>query len=499
MLAMSLPAIPGFYPDPSICRVGESYFIVNSTFQYLPGVPVHESTDLRTWRLVTNAFSRPEQLNLSEATSNAGIYAPTIRHHEGRFFIVASDLLSAREGHLILHAEAAAGPWSVPVRTPGAIGIDPDLFWDDGTCYLTWKGVSDTGLSGILSSAIDPLTGERLGEVRELWQGTGVLTDAEGPHLYRRDGIYYCLLAEGGTTRTHSVTVARSQSLDGPWEACPHNPVFTHRGTASSVQNVGHADLIENADGTWTAVYLGVRPRGFVPKFHVNGRETFLADVQWADGWPVFDDTREAAAFETGFVDAFDSAELDGRWISHGGAQWSATRPTDGGRSIQPVAQNGHLPALSVRTRDEFWNIEAEITGGGALQVHMDTNNWAEVAVADGTASVVLSSVGLRHTLASVPVDAPVIALQVGAQAWSPATGFNSGPDQLVFSIRTAHGQMEVARFDGRLLSTEVTAGFTGRVVGVRALGESCVLRRFSYQPIAPSSDSEAAEDPFKA
>ncbi|WP_211294471.1 glycoside hydrolase family 43 protein [Compostimonas suwonensis] len=499
-MAMLLPAIPGFYPDPSICRVGESFFIANSTFQYLPGVPVHESTDLRTWRLVANAFSRPEQLDLSGAPSNAGIYAPTIRHRDGRFFVVTSDLLSAREGHLIVHAEEAAGPWSVPVRASGAIGIDPDLFWDeDGTCYLTWKGVSDTGLSGILSSAIDPLTGERRGEVRQLWQGTGVLTDPEGPHLYRRDGFYYCLLAEGGTTRTHSVTIARAKSLDGPWEDCPSNPIFTHRGTASSVQNVGHADLVENADGTWAAVYLGVRPRGFVPKFHVNGRETFVADVRWVEGWPVFDDAREAAVFETDFVDGFNSAELDGRWISHGGAQWSATSPVEEGLSIRPVDRNEYLPALSVRARDEYWNVVAEVTGAGALQVHMDTDNWAEIALADGTASVTLSSVGLRHTLASVPVDATVSALHVSAQEWTPEMGFNSGPDQLVFSVGTADGPVEVARFDGRLLSTEVTAGFTGRVVGVRTLGGSCVLHRFSYEPIAPAGDGDAAENPFKA
>lgn len=497
---MSLPAIPGFYPDPSICRVGDSYFVVNSTFQYLPGVPIHESTDLKSWRFVANAYSRPEQLDLSEAPSNAGVYAPTIRHHDGRFFIVTSDLLSAREGHLIVHADTVEGPWSVPVRASGAIGIDPDLFWDeDGTCYLTWKGVSDTGLSGILSSAVDPLTGDRLGQVRQLWQGTGVLTDPEGPHLYRRDGFYYCLLAEGGTTRTHSVTIARSASLDGPWEACPENPVFTHRGTASDVQNVGHADLVENADGTWAAVYLGVRPRGFVPKFHVNGRETFIADVQWSDGWPVFDDSCGVAVFETGFVDEFDSEELDGRWISHGGAQWSFTSSAEKGRLIRPVERNELLPALSVRARDEYWDVVAEVTGSAALQVHMDTENWAEVVIEDGTASVALSSVGLRHTLGSTSVEKPVVALQVSAQEWSAEMGFNSGPDQLVFSVLAGGETIEVARFDGRLLSTEVTAGFTGRVVGVRAVSESCVLQRFTYQPVAALGAGDASENPFAA
>lgn len=190
---------------------------------------------------------------------------------------------------------------------------------------------------------------------------------------------------------------------------------------------------------------------------------------------------------------------MNGRWISHGGAQWSFTSSSEQGRSIRPVEQNHFLPALSVRARDEYWNTEVEVTGAAALQVHMDTDNWAEIAVTDGTASVILSSVGLRHTLASVPVEAPVVALRVSAQEWSPEMGFNSGPDQLVFSVLTADGLVEVARFDGRLLSTEVTAGFTGRVVGVRALDTSCVLRRFSYQPVVSSGAADATENPFNA
>ena len=145
----------------------------------------------------------------------AGIFAPTIRHHDGRFWMITTCINRVREGHLIVSATDPAGPWTTPVYTTGAIGIDPDLFWDeDGTCYLTWAGGWGGGMP-IMQVAIDPETGELLGEPRGISSGTG-LANPEGPHIYRRGDWYYLLLAEGGTERGHTVTIARSRSVDGP-------------------------------------------------------------------------------------------------------------------------------------------------------------------------------------------------------------------------------------------------------------------------------------------
>ena len=211
------PIIPGFHPDPSICRVGDDYYLVNSSFEYLPGVPIFHSRDLVTWELIGNVLDREDQLALESSAGSSGIFAPTIRHHDGRFWMITTCINRVREGHLIVSATDPAGPWTTPVYTTGVMGIDPDLFWDeDGTCYLTWAGGWDGGMP-IMQVAIDPETGELLGEPRGISGGTG-LANPEGPHLYRRGDWYYLLLAEGGTERGHTVTIARSRSVDGPFE-----------------------------------------------------------------------------------------------------------------------------------------------------------------------------------------------------------------------------------------------------------------------------------------
>lgn len=312
------PVLPGFYPDPSICVADGTYYLVSSSFEYLPGVPVRASTDLVHWEPVGHVHHTREQLDLRGVPSGGGTFAPTIRFHDGVFWAVTTDIGTVGEGQLLSTATDPRGPWSIPVRVPGTAGIDPDLFWDeDGTCHLTWSGFLD-GAHGILSRPIDPRTGEVLGEIRRMWQGTG-LAHPEGPHLYRVDGYFYCLLAEGGTERGHCVTIARATSLDGPWESAPGNPVLTHRSTAHPVQNTGHADLVELADGSWAMVHLGVRPRGRTPQFHVNGRETFVVGIDWVDGWPVVDEGRFAVPrVDTAFVDTF-SGDLDLRWVSPSG------------------------------------------------------------------------------------------------------------------------------------------------------------------------------------
>ncbi|WP_308122328.1 glycoside hydrolase family 43 protein [Streptomyces sp. TRM70350] len=316
--AATAPILSGMYPDPSVCRVGENYFLANSSFEYSPGVPIWHSRDLVSWRQIGNALTREDQFRAGRSPSSRGIYAATLRYRDGRFWLITTNIDDARGGHQVYHATDPAGPWSAPVCLTELDGIDPDLAWDDeGTCLVSYCSWSEDEI-GIRQAAVDLERGRALEQPRWIWHGTG-LAHPEGPHLYRRDDWWYLVIAEGGTDRGHVASVARSRRPRGPFEAAAHNPVFTHRSTAHPVQNVGHADLVERPDGTWAAVYLGTRPRGRSPRFHVNGRETFLANLSWAEDWPHFEPANlRVPTGQRDFEDDFSAPGLHLRWVSPG-------------------------------------------------------------------------------------------------------------------------------------------------------------------------------------
>jgi xylan 1,4-beta-xylosidase len=280
------PVLPGFYPDPSVCRVGSDFYLVTSSFEYFPGVPIFHSRDLVSWRQVGHCLDRASQLPLAGAPSSAGIWAPTLRHHDGVFYLATTNVSYGPQfigKNFIVTAASPEGPWSEPI-TVEQPGIDPSLFFDeDGSVYFT------TSHEGAFQSRIDVATGKLLSEPKVIWGGSGGQYP-EGPHLYRRDGWYYLLLSEGGTEYGHMITMARSKSPWGPFEPCARNPLLTHRSVKSPIQAVGHADFVETPDGSGFAVFLAIRPNGYPPCYHL-GRETFLTPVTWADdGFPVFGD-----------------------------------------------------------------------------------------------------------------------------------------------------------------------------------------------------------------
>ena len=285
------PILRGFNPDPSICRVGEDYYLVTSSFSYFPGVPVYHSRDLMHWERLCYALDRKEQLHVTYEDLSLGIFAPTIRWHDNTFYLIATNMTTHQ--NFFCTATDPAGPWSDPVVIKGAGGIDPSLFWDDdGKVYYTGTAPWDDPKFDhpmIVCSEVDLETGQLTGE---LWPiGDGAAKDAyspEGPHLYRRNGWYYLVIAEGGTEHNHAVTVSRSRTLHGSFIQCPANPVLTHRhlGRNYPICNVGHADLVECQDGSWYAVCLGSR---LVNGYHKPlGRETFIVPVIWEEDWPVF-------------------------------------------------------------------------------------------------------------------------------------------------------------------------------------------------------------------
>ena len=278
------PVLPGWHSDPSCTRVADTFFCSTSTFISFPGLPVYASKDLVNWRLISHAWNREAQLpDLSWNTfgQQDGMYAPTLRYHDGEFFVICEYL--GIEGGIVGVVFRTTDPfdddaWSDPVIFQPE-KIDPDLFWDDdGKVYAATQG--------IILQELNLETGELSQPPIELWNGTGGVWP-EGPHIYKKDGWYYLLIAEGGTGTDHAVTMARARTITGPYEAYEGNPVLTNRGTDEYFQTVGHADLFEDEDGNWWGLALATRS-GSKYLHYPMGREAVMFPVTWEEGgWPV--------------------------------------------------------------------------------------------------------------------------------------------------------------------------------------------------------------------
>ena len=274
------PIIRGFHPDPSICRVGSDYYLVTSTFEYFPGIALFRSRDLVNWKQIGNCITRPGQLDYAKFKDSGGVWAPTIRCYKGRFYVTAA---IDGMGNMIMHTDDINGEWSAPVWTDFG-GIDPSICFDEDEAYYCTNDFTN-GHEAIVLAKIDPDTGIRKEECREIWNGTGGGW-LESPHVYHIGDYYYILAAEGGTNYTHMETAARSKNIYGPYENCPYNPVLTNRNdTTKQIQCAGHADLIDDENGNWWMVHLGTR--SVLKSKTPLGRETFLTPVEWKEGWPV--------------------------------------------------------------------------------------------------------------------------------------------------------------------------------------------------------------------
>jgi xylan 1,4-beta-xylosidase len=488
------PVIPGFHPDPTICQAGEDYYLACSSFEYFPGVPIFHSRDLVHWTQIGNALDRPSQLRLPpNTTSSGGIYAPTLRHHDGRFWLITTNVHDA--GNMLFTATDPAGPWSDPIRLPDVHGIDPDLAWDDdGNCWCTYAGVWQV--------RIDPDTGQSFGSPRRLWSGTPDAKAPEAPHLYRIGDYWYLLIAEGGTERSHGVSVARGRTPTGPFEPCPANPILTHRGTDHPVQNTGHGDLVQAPDGSWWMVLLGVRPRGGTPGWHVLGRETYLAPVSWVDGWPVVGELSLVMpspswplqrAADMPVRDDFDLSELDPCWVSlrHRPTENCTTKERTSCLTLH--ARGGSLDDLEVtfvgrRQRHLSCRVRALIDpteGRGGLVVRLDEQHHYEIEVADGEAQVRVRVGPFRSTVATQPVPAGSVVLRIEVAETEAVTDARTGPDTLSLGVDGPDGTFTpLATLDGRYLSTEVAGGFTGRVIGMYAAAGAVHFDWFDYEQV---------------
>lgn len=481
------PVIPGFYPDPSVCRVGNDYYLVTSSFEYFPGVPVFHSRDLIHWRQIGHCLTRPSQLPLHKARSSGGIYAPTIRYHNGTFYMTTTNTTDG--GNFYVTTTDPAGEWSEPVFVDQP-GIDPSLlFDDDGKVYFQSNGGGE--VNGIYQCEIDVKTGKRLTPPRLIWTGTGGRYP-EAPHLYRIGDWYYLMIAEGGTEYGHMVTISRSKNPYGPFESYNRNPILTHRNQptqSSRVQGTGHADLIQAHDGSWWMVFLAFR--AVDGNWHHLGRETFLAPVSWTtDRWPVVDQKVIAdtpAGVPTLPLHPLEEApgktEFDEQILGH---EWNYLRnpsPEDYsladrkgwlrlmGSSLS--LSDADAPAFLGR-RQQHFDFEAitlldfnpALKGEEAgLTVLMNESHHYEVCVRhDGKnrVLVVKKKIGsLEATSFSSPLAAGRVKLRISA-------------DEKNYYFSWAQGNepfKDAGKADTRYLSSEVAGGFTGVYIGLYATG----------------------------
>ncbi len=288
------PILRGFNPDPSILRVGEDYYIATSTFEWFPGVQIHHSRDLVNWQLIGRPLERLSQLNMMGNPDSGGIWAPCLSYDKGKFYLIYTDVKAWKADpykiayNYLVTAESIEGPWSEPAYL-NTSGFDPSLFHDDDgrkwLVNLVWDHRKDHDRFGhIILQEYDEDSKQLVGPRKAIFKGTEI-GSVEGPHIYKVNDYYYLLTAEGGTEYQHAESIARSQSLEGPYEVHPSNPLITASGQADlALQKAGHASMVEAADGSWYLAHLCGRP--IDGKHCILGRETALQPIEWINGWP---------------------------------------------------------------------------------------------------------------------------------------------------------------------------------------------------------------------
>lgn len=307
------PILPGFYPDPSICRAGDDYYLVNSSFSYFPGIPIFHSTDLAHWKQIGHVLDRPSQLKLTDHWMSAGLYAPSIRFKDGTYYMITTLMGDHRGlgGNFFVTAKNPAGPWSDPIWLREIDGIDPSFFFDiDGKAYLVNNGpVADgkplyNGHRSLWLQEFDLSAQKPIGKRVEIVNGGTDISKKpiwiEGPHIFNHKGYYYLLCAEGGTGIEHSEVIFRSKDIWGPYEVSEENPILTQRDMPEDRINpatcTGHADFVQTPDGDWVSVYLACQP--YSGEFFNTGRQTFIQEVDWSGEWPIILENGKAVPYD---------------------------------------------------------------------------------------------------------------------------------------------------------------------------------------------------------
>jgi xylan 1,4-beta-xylosidase len=510
------PIIAGFYPDPSVTRVGDDYYLVNSSFGWLPGLPVFHSRDLVNWTQIANAIARPSLVNFGHGGLTGGLFAASISHHDGLFYIVNTSFYSG--GNFVVTARDPAGPWSDPVWLPDLRnGIDPSLFFDDdGRAWILNNDLPEgdkeayDGHRALWIQEFDAKNLKTIGPRTMIVSGGADITTkpgyVEGPHLYKKDGFYYLTAAEGGTGTGHAQMIWRAPSPTGPYTPGPTNPILTQRDLdpkrPNPIEAAGHADLVETQKGDWWAVFLAVRPYAGGEMFN-TGRETFLLPVRWVDGWPRILDPGTAiprtharpdlpaqppaaipgpTAGPFTVRDEFDGTALPLYWMTPRRLDGGWWRLSDGSLHLtpQPVTLSDRAsPSLWARRqqhRDASFSTEFSFTPDqpgqrAGLAVIQNDEYWFRFT-AERVNGVRTLTVAVRagendpkpgRILASQPAPGDgALRLRVTARGGAYDFSVGMGKDGWKTILKDA---------DGTILSTATARGFMGVMVGPYAEG----------------------------
>ena len=466
------PIIPGYHPDPSVCRVGNDFYLVNSSFQYFPGVPVFHSNDLINWEQIGNVLTRDSQLPLKGASSWLGIYAPTIRYNNGIYYMITTNV--GNGGNFLVTATNPAGPWSEPVWLSQQ-GIDPSLYFENGKVYMC----SNPG-DAVWLSEIDIKTGKQLSKSRMLWQGDGGRYP-EGPHIYKKDGYYYLLISEGGTELAHHLTIARSRDIYGPYESNPANPILTNcsrKGQNMQLQGTGHGDFVQSNDGRWWLVFLAYR--NFGGSYHHLGRETCLAPVEWKTGeWPVInggnpiDTLMNAVTLKEHKMPHaqpldFNRSDLGPEYI-HIQNPISENYVFNGNKIVLKghgsLSENNQPTFVGKRQEQVYGSVEFRVhpkgNAEGGLSVYQINDGHYDLFVKEG-------HVSLRCKLKNI--DYIVKSDKIWSEWMNLRISYNDKMYKFEYSD-DGTSYKSLGELNCSLLSSEVAGGFTGVVIGMYADG----------------------------
>lgn len=506
-MQFSNPVLPGFHPDPSVCRVGDDYYLVTSSFEYFPGIPLFHSKNLVDWEPIGHCLTRDDQLSLRNVESSEGVFAPTIRYHDGTFYVVTTSVGGG--GQFVVTASDPHEEWSEPTWID-APGFDPDLFWHDGETYYTYAHDHV-----VEQTTVDLDTGETE-DSREIWTGTeGDFTEA--PHIYEADGTYHLVVAEGGTHRGHMVVTARAEDPTGPFVGNPKNPVLSHRAEVfHPIEATGHADLVRARDGSWWLVCLGIRPHGDHPGYHHLGRETFLAPVTWDDGWPVVNDGQPLNLSMTVERDFDSDSEIGNRtWTETRdpftndkfGVEWQFRRNPerdryrveDGALVLLggPETLDDPRPTFVGRRQQNFdclttatLAFDPDDGEEAGVAVTMDEDHHYDFGVTcrgDVRTAIVRLCIGdANEVVAESPLSNGPVQLRIEADREKYRFAVDSNDDS---GLQSDDGPQSLATAETRYVSTEVAGGFTGVLLGPYATGhgtDCSTLARFesfAYRP----------------
>lgn len=470
------PVLRGFYPDPSVCRANGKYYMVCSSFQYFPGVPLFESSDLVNWKQIGHVLTRKSQVMLDKINSSGGVFAPTIRYNNGRFYMVTTN--DTTHENFYVYTDNIYGEWSEPITVKQG-GIDPSLYFENGRTFFMSNGSDDNGIGGVVQCEINIETGEKLSASKCIWQGSGGRY-LESPHMYRIGGYYYLMAAEGGTEYGHMITYARSENIWGPFENYPKNPVLTNRNKAPFIiQGIGHGDLIEDYNGNWHILCLGFRQIHMWMPYHNLGREVFLIPASFDEnGWfTAGTDGTCAESYEIpgDFAQEFKGHNtfentdwnIDWCYLRHPNAdnyELSESKAVLHGTSIN-LDETDSPTFIGLRQRDFCFELSVNVSvddGEAGVTVYMCENEHYEIAInraGNGFEAVLKLNIGgIKHTQTSVPLSSSSAKLRIVA-------------DNLFYNFYL--GDKHLGCGQSKYLTSEVSGGFTGVVIGLYSVGEN--------------------------